>query len=290
MATGLKIILIFVDGLGIGSDDPAVNPLRDARFPNLARLLAPATPIDACLGVEGLPQSATGQSTLFTGINAAQKMGRHIEGFPPTALKKLIEQENLFSKLQRQGQRCTFANAYWIDAPHRIPPRRQSVTTVMTLSALGHVRGKQELLAGKAINHDITRWTMHTRGYNGPLIAPEEAADHLLRLGEEHDFTVFEYFLTDRAGHARNRELAFQTLATLERFLPKVATFAEQPNHLFLLCSDHGNLEDRSTFSHTKNPVPLVARGDSAEHFKTLQTLGDVAPAILDCFETHQDV
>lgn len=290
MTEGLKIIFVFVDGLGLGSPDPETNPLCHARFPHLAQLLAHAIPLDAGLGVDGLPQSATGQTTLLSGVNAAKKMGRHIEGFPPAALKTLIEQENIFAKLRKLGKRCTFANSYWIDDPHTIPPRRQSVTTVMALTALGDVRGKKELLAGKAVNHDITRWTMHARGYDGPLISPEEAAEHLLGIGEENDFTLFEYFLTDRAGHARDRDLVFQTLETLEHFLPKVTPFAEQPNHLFLLCSDHGNIEDLSVFTHTKNPVPLIALGDRATNFHSLQTLSDVTPAILDCFAGEQNV
>lgn len=284
MADRLKIIFIFVDGLGIGSDDPKVNPLRDARFPNLQNLLDGATPLDARLGIKGLPQSATGQATLLTGINASELMGRHVEGFPSHRLKEMIQQESLLSKLQKLGKRCAFANSYWIDDPHRIPLRRQSVTTVMTLAALGGVRHKTELLAGKAVNHDITRWTMHTRGYDGELISPETAADHLIGIAEEHNFTLFEYFMTDRAGHSRDREMVYQILETLERFLPKAARFAEQPNHLFLLCSDHGNIEDTITFSHTKNPVPLIALGDRAERFQSLKTLTDITPAILDWF------
>ena len=283
MSNGLKIIFIFVDGFGIGCDDPEVNPLRDARFPALGKLLADAVPLDACLGVDGLPQSATGQATLLTGVNAAKEMGRHIEGFPPSSLKKLIEHENIFSKLRKLGRHCTFANAYWIDDPHRIPSRRQSVTTVMSLSALGGVRHKADLIAGKAVNHDITRKTMHLRGYDGELISPETAADHLVAVAEENDFTLFEYFLTDRAGHSGNPEMAFQSLETLERFLPRVVAFAEQTNHLFLLSSDHGNIEDLSTFTHTKNPVPLIALGEGADEFRKLKSLADVTPAIVNC-------
>ena len=285
VVNGLKIIFIFVDGFGIGSDDPAVNPLRDPRFPELGRLLDGATPLDARLGVEGLPQSATGQAALLTGVNAAQHMGRHIEGFPPSSLKKLIEHENLFSKLRKLGKKPTFANSYWIDDPHKIPLRRQSVTTVMTLAALGGVRHKEELLSGMAVNHDVTRWTMHTRGYTGELLSEEEAADHLLAVGEENDFTLYEYFLTDHAGHSGDPEKAIQCLDTLERFIPRVARFAEEPNHLFLLCSDHGNIEDTTTRSHTKNPVPLVALGTGAERFQSLGSLTDVTPAILRLYE-----
>lgn len=287
MADGLKILFVFVDGLGIGTADPDVNPLHHPQFPNLARLLDGATPINACLGVDGTPQSATGQAALLSGVNAPKAMGRHIEGFPPPALKELIRRENLFSKLRKRGKQPTFANAYWIDDPHRIPLRRQSVTTVMTLAALGGVRHKAELLAGRAVNHDITRWTMHTRGYTGELISEEQAAGHLQDVAEENDFTLYEYFLTDHAGHSGKPELVFQCLETLERFIPQLARFAEQPDHLFLLCSDHGNIEDSTTRSHTKNPVPLIALGHGAENFQSLENLTDVTPAILRLYAPH---
>jgi hypothetical protein len=287
MSTDLKILFVFVDGFGIGSADPAVNSLRDARFPKLGKLLDAATPIDACLGVDGNPQSATGQASLLCGVNAPKAMGRHIEGFPPPTLKTLIQKENLFSKLRKIGKQPTFANSYWIDDPNNIPPKRQSVTTVMTLKALHGVRHKKDLLSGKAVNHDITRWTMHTRGYDGPLIEPEEAAEHLLNVANENDFTLFEYFITDRAGHSGDPEQIFQCLETLERFLPLAAEFGKKENQLFLLCSDHGNIEDRTTTSHTQNPVPLIAIGTGAEHFQSLENLTDITPAILKQFNRY---
>ena len=285
MTNDLKILFIFIDGLGIGSDDPAVNPLRNSQFPNLEKLLDGATPIDACLGIAGKPQSATGQAALLCGFNAPLAMGRHIEGFPPPSLKKLIEQENLFSKLRKINKQATFANSYWIQDAHTIPPRRQSVTTVMSLKGLDRVRHKEDLLAGLGVNHDITRHTMHARGYDGPLVTEEQAADHLLQVASTNDVTLFEYFITDRAGHSGDPEFTNQCLETLERFLPKVSTFGEQPNQLFLLCSDHGNIEDCSTKSHTPNPVPLVAIGAGAEKFHALNDLTQITPAILAAFD-----
>lgn len=244
-------------------------------------MIANAVPLDACLGVDGLPQSATGQASLLTGINASKAMGRHIEGFPPPSLKKLIQHENLFTKLRGIGKRGTFANCYWNVDPRQIPPRRQSVTTVMTMSALGRVRGDTELMAGRAVTHDITRWTMHTRGYDGPLITPEQAAEHLIAVGEENDFTLFEHFLTDRAGHSGNHDTAVQCLDPLEHFVAAASRFSDEPNHLFLLSSDHGNIEDLSTRTHTRNPVPLIALGTHASHFQSLKALTDVTPAIM---------
>jgi hypothetical protein len=280
----LKVIFMFVDGLGLGPDDPAVNPLRGGRCPKFRKLLESAIPLDACMSVDGLPQSATGQAALLTGVNAPKEMGRHIEGFPPPSLKKLVEHENIFTKLGKRGARCTFANSYVNNDPHKIPMRKRSVTTVMTLHALGGVRGRKELEEGRAVTHDITRWTMHTRGYDCPRIAPEEAAQHLLNTAEEADFTLFEYFLTDRAGHSGKPELVQDCLDTLERFVPLVAAFAEQPDHLFLLSSDHGNIEDTSTRQHTTNPVPLVAIGAAAGRFSRCSSLTDVTPAILDLY------
>ena len=284
MADGLKIIFIFVDGLGIGCTDPDINPVCGGRFPVLEQMITNAVPLDACLGVDGLPQSATGQATLLTGVNAPKAMGRHIEGFPPPSLKKLIEHENLFTKLRKLGKSCTFANCYLNVDPHRIPPRRQSVTTVMTLSALGRVRGTPELLAGKAVTHDITRSTMHLRGYGGPLITPEEAAGHLMNVARENDLTLFEHFLTDRAGHSGNPDTAARCLEALERFVSAASGFADNPNHLFLLSSDHGNIEDLSVRTHTRNPVPLVALGTHAGHFRALGSIADVTPAIMDLY------
>ena len=284
MTNNLKILFIFIDGFGMGSDDPAVNPLRNPRFPNLGKLLDQAHPVDACLGIEGKPQSATGQAALLCGMNAPLAMGRHIEGFPLPRLKELIEQENIFSKLRKLGKDPTFANSYWIDDPFNIPPRRRSVTTVMSLSANNGVRHKDELLSGLAVNHDITRWTMHERGYDGPHISEEDAAEHLLAVAAQHDFTLYEYFMTDRAGHSGDPDLVFQCLESLEKFLPLAATFGHQPNQLFLICSDHGNIEDSTTRTHTKNPVPLIALGHGASAFQSLENLTEVTPTILKMF------
>ena len=281
MSCSKKILFIFVDGLGIGADDPSINPLAGGQFPTLEKLITEAVPLDAGLGVDGLPQSATGQTALLTGINAPKAMGRHIEGFPPPSLKKLIEQENLFRRLIQTGRQCTFANCYYNITPEQIPPRRRSVTTVMTLSALGRVRGNAELMEGKAVAHDITRKHMRLRGYDGAPIAPQIAAQHLMSIATENNFTLFEYFISDRAGHSADFQKAEHCLKTLEQFIEEARHFAKTPGHLLLLSSDHGNIEDLSVRTHTRNPVPLIALGDGADSFYAAQTLCDVTPTIL---------
>jgi hypothetical protein len=279
MKERLKILFVFIDGLGLGLNDPTINPLADkTRFPNLGKLLAQSIPLDAACGVPGLPQSATGQSALLTGLNAPKLMGRHIEGFPPPRLKTLVQQHNIFSALTAAGKSCAFANAYWLDDIAHIPPRRESVTTVATLAALGGVRGKADLLANQAVYHDLTREKLRGRGYEDPLITPEEAAEHLIDVAGSHDFTLFEFFETDHAGHSGERQKVFQTLEKLDRFFSILWKF----EGLLIVTSDHGNIEDLSVRTHTANRVPFFASG--FELFQTLEGIEQLAPSILHLF------
>ena len=131
-----RVLLLFVDGLGLGGSDPAVNPVVGGACPALARLLAEeAVPVDACLGVPGLPQSATGQAALLTGVNAPRAMGRHVEGFPGPALQEIVREHNLLRAAAAAGLRVTLANAYFMDSVTMAAIRRPSVTTVAALSA-----------------------------------------------------------------------------------------------------------------------------------------------------------
>ena len=117
-----SVILVSIDGLGVGVKDPTVNPLAAFRprilnvyekelgpFPQSGRCLA----TDAQLGVEGLPQSATGQTTLVTGLNAPSLVGaRHLPGFPSPTLRRLIERHSIFNRLKAAGFKVTFANSF----------------------------------------------------------------------------------------------------------------------------------------------------------------------------------
>ncbi len=85
-----RILLVFLDGVGIGPSNQDVNPLLLAseRLPTLLALMGGAVPtldqlrtagpggrafpLAATLDVEGTPQSGTGQVALLTGESAAQ--------------------------------------------------------------------------------------------------------------------------------------------------------------------------------------------------------------------------
>ena len=278
----MKILFLFIDGVGLRA--PAKdNPVHAGICPTLCRLIeSQSVPIDACLDTVGLPQSATGQTTMFTGVNASQHMGRHCEGFPGPTLRKLIEESNLFTELARKGLRCRFADAYAVDSVDDLRGRRfKSVTTVMALTQPESICVQDDLIENLAVAHDITRTSFHEKGLAINIITPQQAAEHLIQVARANDFTLYEFFQTDLAGHSCNYDTACETLKTLDLFLTTVVTLCRTTGMLLIITSDHGNIEDMSTRGHTRNLVPLIAVGPGADEIKANATsLMDITPRI----------
>lgn len=279
----MKQLFIFVDGLGIAppADD---NPVRPEVCPALCELMeAHAVPLDACLGVEGIPQSATGQATLFCGRNAAAFMGRHVTGFPGPTLRAFVEESNVFTMLKAAGRRSRFADAYLIDSPDELRARRfRSVTTTAALTVPETISRRADLLANQALLHDITRESLLSNGYDGPVITPKEAADHLVQIAIGYDYTLFEYFLTDQVGHSGNYDAACAILRILDAFLGELVPYANEMGISVALSSDHGNIESIGHKTHTFNKVPLIATGPGADGIlASCSSILDVNAAIL---------
>jgi hypothetical protein len=276
------VLFLFIDGIGLRA--PATdNPVHAGICPALCQLIGKhAVPIDACLNTKGLPQSATGQTTMFTGVNASQVMGRHCEGFPGPTLRKLIEEDNLFMELSRKGLRCRFADAYLVDSVGDLKVRRfKSVTTVMALTQPETISVQDDLLATQAVSHDITRHSLREKGYAVPAVTPQQAAEHLVQVALANDFTLFEFFQTDLAGHSCNYDHACDTLRMLDLFLDTVVKLCKTTGVLLILTSDHGNIEEMGSRGHTRNPVPLAAVGPGAETFKAnAACLTDITPRL----------
>jgi len=285
----MGVLLLFVDGMGLGRPDPETNPLARARLARL-RLTqgAPApdseatlVPTDACLGVPGLPQSATGQTSILAGLNAPLAVGRHINGYCTRSLAALLDGHSLFSRVKVAGGEVTFANAY---TPRFLenPPRFLSVTTIATRQVGMRLRTLEDLTRGDALFHDFTNRLLLERGYYLPPVTPQEAGRRLAVLTSAHAFTMYEHFLTDLAGHARDMARAVEVLENLEGLLDGLLSHLDLSRHLLVLTSDHGNVEDLSTKQHTLNPVPTLFWGDGAPSLAIgIRNLTDIAPAIL---------
>lgn len=294
------VVLVFLDGVGVGEPESS-NPLFLPGLPRLsARLGRPLVrgcagengdllcrELDATLGVPGLPQSATGQTALFTGLNAPALIGGHRTGYPSPELVRMLEDHSLFRRARAAGFRPTFANAYselyWqLVARRRLRP---SVTTWMNQLANLPFRTFQDLQEGRALLWDITNafapeWARrHGRPFPDlPPVAPEEAAMRLLGLLEEADLVLFESFLTDLVGH---RHLPPEpVLETLDRFLDALLGH-RPPEATVMVTSDHGNMEDLRTRLHTMNPVPLLVAGPGVEAFRNATSLLDLTPGVL---------
>ena len=289
----MPVLLIFVDGLGIGARGRH-NPL-DALGEAAAPLAVfedeePSLPFggllartDARLGVEGRPQSASGQTTILTGVNIPQRLGYHKQGFPNEQMRAVLREHSLFLQLQQLGGGPDlFANAYHPQFFAR-RPRWVAATTVAVEAAGLPFRTFEDLHEGRALFHDFTNRFLVELGVDIPERTPEEAAAVLAALAGTHRFTLYEHFIADRAGHEQDERAALDILSELARFVRAVLSLVDLTRTTVLLTSDHGNVEDLSTRNHTLNLVPTLAWGRGRETVaRRVRTLADITPTILD--------
>lgn len=292
-----KVLLIFLDGVGIGVKNES-NPFSDienleplANFRGISsdiifrgRLI----PTDARLGVEGRPQSASGQTTIYTGINAPKTLGYHKQGFPNEALREIIYEHSIFLQLKRKKiEPNVFANAY---TPRFFSetPRWKSATTCAVEAAGMQFRRLPDLLGKKALFHDFTNEDLRQRGFDAPLFSPTEAAGILADLTDNYRFTLYEHFITDKIGHDRDFERARIHLPLVAEFIRETLQRVNLENTTVILTSDHGNIEDLSVRNHTLNDVPTIVWGRKKdETAKKIKDLTDITPAILEVLSSE---
>ena len=307
------MVFIFLDGVGIGKADDA-NPF----FTTRARFLpfyegnsglpdgTPVKGIDATLGVDGIPQSATGQTTLFTGRNVPALIGEHRGSYPNKVMRKFISEHNVLKRLNQSDLKARFINAYpkhaeLFSAPNiemddegglyfseKFPEpfkRRISVTSTMLLANRTVPFDEKDVLAKRSLFQDYSNKYLVERGLHLPEYSPETAGEILFKVSRDYDFILYEYFQTDIFAHRRGFAESCELIAKLDRLLGTLISHLQKDRDTLLLTSDHGNLEDYSTRAHTLNPVPLLAWGVGAESLRTvISCIGDVTPAILDYF------
>lgn len=293
----MAVFFVFIDGLGIGPDSDH-NPLYTEHFSFFEKMAgrkrltesakeiigsnAVYKPIDATLGVEGLPQSGTGQVSLFTGLNAAERAGKHFGPYPHSATKEMLSIHSVVAQLLARGRSFRFMNAY---PPifFRLSSQRDrwSTTTLMCRQQDLPLHTADDILSGNGITAEITQEIWRERlGIDLPTITESTAAARMIAVGRQVDVVLYEYYLTDKAGHAMDHGMAKTAIGRVDAFLGALADGLGAED-LLVVSSDHGNVEDLGTKSHTMNPVPLIAYGYGAEMFAEATSIMDVVPNIL---------
>ena len=98
-----------------------------------------------------------------------------------------------------------------------------------------------------------------------------------------HRFTLYEYFITDKIGHAQDYSEAQRVLPMLAEFIRTMLANLDLTKTTVLLTSDHGNIEDLSARNHTLNPVPTIIWGNNQDSIAArVKSLVDITPAIVE--------
>ncbi len=287
-----SLILFFIDGLGIGepnSDNPLFSnkdtePLRYWKN-GPEKVFGNGTLIhtDACLGIEGRPQSASGQTTIYTGSNAPKLLGYHKQGFPNAALRELIQEKSIFKQIAELGLgNGIFANAYTPQFFEKTPRWKSATTCSVEAAGLQFCR-LPDLVGRKSVFHDFTNRSLIERGFDVPEFSPRTAAEILVGLAQRYSFVLYEHFITDKIGHSQDWDGAKAHLPELAEFVRETVKLVDPERTTLVLTSDHGNIEDLSIRNHTLNKVPTVVWGRNHREFaRRISSLVDITPAILN--------
>lgn len=301
----MSLLFIFLDGVGLGAPSAEHNPFVTAHLPTLTGLLNGARPLaatppiaserslfiptDACLGVAGPPQSASGQAAIVTGLNVPQLIGKHWGPKPNAEIAAIIRRESLFSKLKQLGRDAVLLNAYpqrYFDA---IASRRRDYSAIPLAVAAADIPffTTDDLRAGRALSADFTGegWRTELHIEDAPVYTLREAGHKMAEVATQHDFAFFEHWPTDYAGHRGELAEGRRLLERIDAVLGGVLEKWDDERGLIVITSDHGNLEDLSHSHHTLNLVPTIIIGARRAAFAAgLRDLTHLTPAIVRYF------
>jgi 2,3-bisphosphoglycerate-independent phosphoglycerate mutase len=305
-----RLLFLFLDGVGLGSGDPYINPFARAFLPNLHSLLggnrlvadtvshgilqtsqATLIGVDACLGIQGLPQSATGQTVLLTGMNIPEKIGYHYGPKPNPDVAPYLQNGTIFSEMAQKNFRIALLNAYPPSYFQAIETKRRLYSAIpqAVVNAGIKLKTMDDLKNGNALAADFTAqgWQTHLKINDIPLLTPRSSGTRLAELASQYHFSMFEYWLSDYAGHHQHMDQAVALLETFDEMLGGLINRWRVDWGLILITSDHGNLEDISTRRHTDNPVPVLLIGPQESRKQFIDGLSDltgIAQRILQYF------
>ena len=298
--------LFFMDGVGLGSADAAVNPFVTAHLPNLTALLgegwylnhpgrvittprASLIPTDACLGVPGRPQSATGQATILTGRNVPQLVGEHYGPKPNQAVASIIRQGTLFHEVVAAGRSAALITPYpqgYFDAIDS-GKRLLSAVPLAATSAGLPLMTADDLRTGRAVSPGFTgqAWRDYLGYSDVPIMSLPAAGAQIAAIARGHAFSFFEHWPSDRSGHRGSLAEAVAHLEMIDAALGGLLAAWDDAG-LLIITSDHGNIEEKAHRQHTRNPVPTILVGanhaELAAHIHDLTGIATAVRQVLD--------
>lgn len=297
------ILMIFLDGIGLGDDDPDSNPFAAATLPTLTALgnghkwlnnigqqqsqRAILVPTDPRMGVPGRPQSGTGHATILTGRNIPALIGEHYGPKPNAATRALIAEDNFFKQVVARGMTAALINAY--------PPRLLAGINRGKLLRSGiqqavHEAGLpmfevDQLYSHDALSEDWTgaAWRDHLGYADAPQYTPQEAGRQMVELSRRYDFAFFSHWMTDTVGHRGTVADGVRLLEIFDAVMAGALAVWDDREGLIVITSDHGNMENLNHTKHTENDVATLIIGDGKERFaEGLRTLADLVPHMAD--------
>ena len=179
--------------------------------------------LDTKLGISGLPQSATGQASLLCGKNVPKLIGKHYGPKPDQKIRDIINDSSLFSHFTKNGLSAALLNAYPQGYFDRIKSGRRlfsAIPQAVTFAGL-ELMTTADFYEGKALAADFTGegWQTHLGFTDSPILDEFSAGTKLAELAGSYNFSFFEYWPSDYAGHRQDRSSAIALLESFDTVL-----------------------------------------------------------------------
>ena len=291
--------MIFLDGVGLGGDDPTVNPFCVANTPTLNALAnghrwlrrtgrqsserAEFIPTDPRLGIAGRPQSASGQAAILTGRNIPQIIGEHYGPKPNAPIRELLAEDNFFKQLVAHGKTGALIEAYpprWHKGVNSGKHLRSSYQQAVYEAGLP-IFGDDKIYSGEALAVDWTGegWRSELGYTDTPIYTPREAGEKMVEISRQYDFAFFSHWMTDIIGHRGSIDDAVRVLELFDAVMAGALEAWDDDEGLMLITSDHGNIEVIGDRRHSENDVPTVIIGREKQAFaEGFADLSDFVP------------
>ncbi|HAE59864.1 MAG TPA: hypothetical protein DCG54_10270, partial [Anaerolineae bacterium] len=176
--------------------------------------------------------------------NIPAALGYHYGPKPNPDVAHFLRGGGLFGALTRAGKRAALLNAYppgyfaGIESGRRL---YSAIPLAVSQSGLPLFTGL-DLQAGQAISADFTGagWQERLHLPDTPQLSPSQAGQRLAELALNFDFSFFEYWLSDYAGHQQDMPAALALLEQFDAVFGELCANWDMNHDLILLTSDHG--------------------------------------------------